>query len=252
VEVEGRTAIVTGAAHGIGRVVAERLAALGASVVIADLDSEAASHAAAEIAATGARASCATVDVAQAKEVERLVAAVDGEHGGVDILVNNAGGYDKPVFPDARLDHVLRAIDLNFRAVVFGIHFAVRSMARRGGGAIVNVASSAGLGLAPHPSPEYAAAKAAVMRLTATLASLADRGIRVNCICPHTVATSGVLRTMAELQEKGEELPAPLRDELIAPEALADGVVRLVRDESLAGRILVYRGAEQPRLLAAE
>jgi 3-oxoacyl-[acyl-carrier protein] reductase len=87
------------------------------------------------------------------------------------------------------------------------------------------------------------------MRLTECLAPLAERGIRVNCVCPHTVATEQVLATIAELRAKGEELPGPLRDDLIPPEQIADAVVRFVEDESLAGRIVVYRGGREPELL---
>src|SRR4029453_18190895 len=103
--------------------------------------------------------------------------------GGLDILVNNAGGFPYPVFPDAPLEHWSRSFDLNLRLTMAAIHFAVPVLQRNGGGAIVNIASSAGLGLAPHPAPEYAVAKAGIMRLTTCLAPLAERGIRVNCVC---------------------------------------------------------------------
>src|SRR5688572_21497845 len=138
-----------------------------------------------------------------------MVETAERELGGLDILVNNAGGYDEPVFPDAPIAHWSRALDLNLRAVLLAIHAAVPILEARGGGAIVNIASSAGLGFAPYGGPEYAAAKAAVMRLTASLAWLADRGIRVNCVCPHTVATERVRRTIAELEAAGRPLPGP-------------------------------------------
>ena len=130
-------------------------------------------------------------------------------------------------------------------------HYAVRAMEGRGG-AIVNIASSAGLGLAPHPAPEYAVAKAGIMRLTACLAPLAERGIRVNCVCPHTVATPAVRARIAELKADGEELPKPLQDVLLEPEEVADAVLGLINDESLAGRTVVLFGGEPPKLLAAE
>lgn len=90
------------------------------------------------------------------------------------------------------------------------------------------------------------------MRLTACLAPLAERGIRVNCVCPHTVGTPAVRKRIAELRAAGEELPQPLRDELLEPDQVADAVLDLIRDQSLAGRVLVLVGGERPRLLAAE
>jgi NAD(P)-dependent dehydrogenase (short-subunit alcohol dehydrogenase family) len=156
------------------------------------------------------------------------------------------------VFPDAPLEHWSGALDLNLRAAMLGIHFALRTMGRRGGGAIVNVASVAGLGFAPHPSPEYAATKAGLMRLTACLGPLAERGVRVNCVCPYTVGTEAVRRTIAESVAHGRELPPPLQATLLEPVEVADAVVRLVQDDSLAGRVLVLYGGEPPRLIPAE
>jgi NAD(P)-dependent dehydrogenase (short-subunit alcohol dehydrogenase family) len=156
------------------------------------------------------------------------------------------------VFPDAPVAHWSDALDLNLRSAMLGIHFAIRTMERRGGGAIVNVASVAGLGFAPHPSPEYAATKAGLMRLTACLAPLAERGVRVNCVCPYTVGTEAVRRTIAESVAHGRELPPPLRATLLEPAEVADAVVHLVQDDSLAGRVVVLHGGEPPRLVPAE
>jgi len=90
------------------------------------------------------------------------------------------------------------------------------------------------------------------MRLTACLASLADRGIRINCVCPYTVGTAAVRREIAESLAEGRTLPPPLRATLLEPEDVADAVVWLVQNESLAGRVLVLRGGEPPHLLPAE
>jgi NAD(P)-dependent dehydrogenase (short-subunit alcohol dehydrogenase family) len=200
---------------------------------VADIEEDAGRRVAEEIGGTFVAA-----DVTQEADVEAITS-------DVDILVNNAGGFDEPVFPDAPIPHWTRAMDLSLRSAMLGIHFAVRAMDRRGGGAIINVASVAGLGFGPHPSPEYAAGKAGLMRLTACLAPLAQRGIRVNCVCPYTVATEAVLRTIAE----ADELPPPLQATLLDPEEVADAVLRFVRDDSLAGRVLVLYGGEPPRLI---
>jgi NAD(P)-dependent dehydrogenase (short-subunit alcohol dehydrogenase family) len=179
--------------------------------------------------------------------VEAMVGHAVEAFGGLEILVNNAGGYDEPVFPDAEVERWSRTLDLNLRSAMLGIQFVIPAMTS--GGAIVNIASSAGLPGSPHPGPEYAIAKAGVIRLTECMAPLAERGIRVNCVCPHTVATENVLATIAELEAQGAERPEPLRDELISPERVADAVVGFVEDDSTAGRVLVLRGGNEPELL---
>jgi NAD(P)-dependent dehydrogenase (short-subunit alcohol dehydrogenase family) len=98
-------------------------------------------------------------------------------------------------------------------------------------------------------APEYATAKAGVMRLTACLRSLAERGIRVNCVCPHTVATPAVLETIGKLEREGGDIPQALRDTPLGPEEVADSVLRFLVDDTLAGRVEVLRGGEAPRLL---
>ena len=249
-DVSGKTALVTGAGSGIGRFIALRLAREGAVVVVNDIDEATGSQTSADIIDAGGGASFAQADVTQDAELEAAFAHVESAFGGLDILVNNAGGFPYPVFLEAPLEHWSGSFDLNLRSAMVAIHFAVPAMERRGGGAIVNIASSAGLGLAPHPAPEYAVAKAGMMRLTACLAPLAERGLRVNCVCPHTVGTPAVRQRIAELQADGEELPGPLQDILLEPEEVADAVVDFVTDESLAGRILVLAGGRQPELLS--
>ena len=249
-KLSGKVALVTGGSRGIGAASARALAGEGASVAISYVASpDKAEAVVAELKAKGVQARAYKADQASSTEVERLVNEVAKDFGRLDILVNNAGGYEEPVFPDAPVAHWTSALDLNLRSAMLAIHHAVGAMGARSG-AIINVASSAGLGLAPHPGPEYAAAKSALMRLTACLAPLVERGIRVNCVCPHTVGTEAVRRTIAELTAAGQELPAPLRDPLLEPEQVADAVIELLRDERLAGRVIVCRGGEPRRLLS--
>jgi NAD(P)-dependent dehydrogenase (short-subunit alcohol dehydrogenase family) len=237
VEIRGKAAVVTGGSRGIGQAIVERLTKEGADVLVVDLEEP--------VGAAFFRA-----DVTRQDDVERMIAEAERRFGGLDILVNNVGNYGEPVFPDAPIDHWTRTLDLNLRSVMLGIHFGVRAMVKRGGGAIVSIASTAGLGFEPHPGPEYAAAKAGVMRLTACLAPLAERGIRVNCVCPHTVATEAVRQTVDRLRSEGRALPWDLEGVLLEPEEVAAGVVELIQDDTLAGRIMVCRGGEPPQLLS--
>jgi NAD(P)-dependent dehydrogenase (short-subunit alcohol dehydrogenase family) len=242
VEVAGTTALVTGAGGGIGRGTCRRLAAQGARVLAVDIDAEAAEAIAADI---GGDSAFHVADVTSEADVAEMIERAGPSLG---VVVNNAGGYSSPVFPDASVEHWSRALELNLRSVMLVTHYAVRVLEPHGG-AIVNIASSAGLGLAPYGAPEYAAAKAAVMRLTASLASLSDRGIHVTCICPHTVATPAVLDRIAELDARGEERSPDLRGQLIAVDEVVDAVMGTVRDDTLAGRVLVLQGGRPPRLL---
>jgi NAD(P)-dependent dehydrogenase (short-subunit alcohol dehydrogenase family) len=118
---------------------------------------------------------------------------------------------------------------------------AITSMTGRGGGVIVNLSSLAGIGFHAHDSPEYAAAKAGIMRFTATLAPLRERlNIRVNCIAPNWVATEKVLGLVRQLgTEQRTSWHCPPIEDLTRPEDIADAVVYFIRDDSLAGRVML-------------
>ena len=214
---EEKVALVTGAGAGIGRAAALRLAREGAAVVIADVDEEAGSSAVREIRSEGGQAAFIFVDVASEANVFRMIVFAEEEFGGLDVLVNNAGGVTEPYFPEGEPEHWGRAIDLNLRGTMLGIHFGVRAMKKRGGGAVVNISSMGGVGFRPYDMPEYGAAKAGVMRLTASLATLQERSrIRVNCICPGWVDTPASRCGRAQMtpQERKELVPPVL----LAPE----------------------------------
>jgi NAD(P)-dependent dehydrogenase (short-subunit alcohol dehydrogenase family) len=246
-EVRDRVALVTGGGAGIGRAVAFRLAREGASVVVSDIDEEAGSGTIHEIESEDGKASFFRADVASEADARGMVAFTEEEFGGLDVLVNNAGGVSEPYFPEGEPGHWGRAIDLNLRGVMLGMHFGVRAMKRRGGGAIVNVSSVGGIGFQPYDKPEYGAAKAAVVRLTASLADLKERmGVRVNCVCPGLVDTPASRREQARMTpEEREGLPpVPLR-----PEEIAGAVMMFVEDEMMAGRVMIWPEGESWRLV---
>jgi NAD(P)-dependent dehydrogenase (short-subunit alcohol dehydrogenase family) len=242
-EPAGKVALVTGAAMGIGQAVAECLARAGAQVAVADQNSEAGKATAAEIGALFIRA-----DVTDDGELVRLIESVERLTGGLDILVNNAGGAEDIAYPEAPPERWSRVVDLNLRSLMLATQLALEPMRRRGGGTIVNVASVAGLGAGPHGAPEYAAAKAGVVRLTAALGFLAEEGIRVNCICPDYVDTPAVQRSLAAMTDEERAQVPPL----VPADAIAGGVLHLIRDDALAGRILVWFADQEPYLLPSE
>src|SRR5262245_16140967 len=139
----GKVALVTGAAGGIGRATAERLASEGARVLLADLPGSPLEAAAASL---GARGLACPADVTRPEDVERAVARAERELGGLDFLVNNAGieGAAAPI-EEYPLDLFDRVLAVNVRGVFLGMRYAAPALRRRGGGAIVNVASVAGL-----------------------------------------------------------------------------------------------------------
>jgi NAD(P)-dependent dehydrogenase (short-subunit alcohol dehydrogenase family) len=233
-ELNGQTALVTGGADGIGAGIAERLAAEGMHVVIADRD-ERSGPAMAE--RTGG--SFIRTDLANRADVR---AAVDAA-GPVGVLVNNAGGFEEPCFP-VEWEHTL---DLNLHAVMLATQLVLAPMRERGGGAVINIASTAGLGTASHVSPEYAVAKAGVVRFTACLAPWRDTmGVRVNCICPGMVDTPSSRRSRSRMTP--DELSA--LPPVLSPADIAAAAMDFLTDDSLAGRIMLCRqGGEPPRLL---
>jgi NAD(P)-dependent dehydrogenase (short-subunit alcohol dehydrogenase family) len=225
-EIAGRTALVTGAGIGTGRAITLALAAAGADVVASDLDERGGNE---TVAMCEGSARFVKADVTVADDLQRLI-----DSAAPTILVNNAGGggHIPPHFPDADPQQWGTTLDLNLRAPMLATQLALTRMRRAGGGAIVNVASTAGLGSEPGQSPEYAAAKAGLIRFTSALGAI--DGIRVNCIVPDWVATE---RVTAE-ERATTPPPIPLA-------TVVAGVIRLIRDDSLAGRALVlWRGAE--------
>ena len=182
----GQTAIVTGAASGIGLAIARELAQGGARVVLSDLHDDALAQAAQGIPQALARA----CDVADAGQVEALVNFAVTQTGGLHLLVNNAGiGGPSASTGEYPLDGWHKVIDVNLHGVFYGLRYALPAIEASGGGAIVNMASILGsVGFAN--APAYVAAKHAVVGLTKNAAiEYAQRGVRVNAVGPAFIRT---------------------------------------------------------------
>jgi NAD(P)-dependent dehydrogenase (short-subunit alcohol dehydrogenase family) len=204
-EIVGRTALITGAAAGTGRAIARALADEGALVIVGDL-------------VRGDVGRFVRMDVT--KPDPQLFE-------GVEILVNNAGGgHQPPHFPEPGWEAKL---DLNLRAPMLATQFALE----RGVRAIVNIASSAGHETGVHPLPEYAAAKAGLIRFTTAFEP--PPGVRINCVSPGWILTE---RAREELEAMSAEERAAT-PAAIPMDVVADAVVRLVTDDALNHHVVV-------------
>ena len=193
---EGRTAIVTGAARGIGRAIAARLAAEGARVLIADVDEGAATSAADAI---GEHAQAHRLDVTDAASWTAAVERATGAWGRLDILVNNAGiaGRSAPTW-ELAVEEWQQVIDIDLTGVFLGCRAVLPAMVAAGSGRIVNIASIAGKEGNPNAVP-YSAAKAGVIGLTKAVAKeVATQGVVVNCVTPAVIETPILQQVSAE------------------------------------------------------
>jgi NAD(P)-dependent dehydrogenase (short-subunit alcohol dehydrogenase family) len=228
-------AVVTGAASGIGRGLAEELAKRGSEVILADLQIDIAEEIAAAIRETGSKAQAFKLDVTDAPAVNALLQNVLERTGRLDYLFNNAGiGIGGPIGLHT-LEDWDRIISVNLRGVINGVHSAYPIMLRQGFGHIVNTASSAGL--VPSPGAvAYATTKHAVVGLSISLrAETAPSGIRISVLCPGVVRTAildgggkyGKVYTDigAEQQRKMMEQLKPMAPDRFARQAL-DAIAR--------------------------
>lgn len=188
--IQGKVAVLTGAASGIGEATARLFAYEGAAVVMADVNDERGEKLAAEIRASGGKADYVHADVSVEADVKAMIDKAMSLHGRLDTVFNNAG-FGGAVGPIAEIpvEEFDTTIGVLLRGVFLGVKHAAPILAAQGSGSIINTASVAGLraGYAPHV---YSVAKAAVIQLTRSVAmELGEKGVRVNCICPGGIAT---------------------------------------------------------------
>jgi 3alpha(or 20beta)-hydroxysteroid dehydrogenase len=225
---EGKTAVVTGAARGIGAAIARRFAAEGASVLVTDADEDGVSALAAEV---GARAR--GHDVTSEAEWEDVAAWAIETHDHVDVLVNNAGVFLAAPLADITLDDFRRVQEVNQVGVFLGMRTIAPLMAQRGSGSIINLSSVAGRMGSPYLTA-YSAGKWAVRGMTKCVAKeLAAAGVRVNSLHPGQIETDMHTRQRERTPELIDKLVAGIPMRRIGdPMEVADAAVFLAADES--------------------
>ena len=188
-EFQGKVALITGGASGIGKTLSEHLAKQGARVILADIQDLQVKEVAEAIREGGEKATGVRLDVTDADAVQAVVRSVVEEYGHLDLMINNAGIGVVGETKDCSLEDWRRTIDINLNGVVYGVHAAYPVMIEQGNGHIVNVASLAGLIPAPKAAA-YSATKHAVVGLSLSLRAEASRyGVNVNVVCPAFVKT---------------------------------------------------------------
>jgi NAD(P)-dependent dehydrogenase (short-subunit alcohol dehydrogenase family) len=230
----GKVCIVTGAGSGIGRASALLFAAEGATLVVADVDDDAAR---ATVETIGAAAVAEHVDVADEADAAALVAATVERFGRIDVLFNNAGISGVGNLEETTLDAWERVMRVNVRGVFVMSRAVAPTMIAQGSGSIVNMSSAiAETGLARRVS--YAASKGAVLALTKSMqVDLAPHGVRVNALMPGTIMTPFVERYLSESYADPEEGRRSIRSrqlsgDLGTPEDVAHAALYLASDES--------------------
>jgi len=239
----GRVALVTGAGNGIGRATAMLLASRGAIVGVNDLKPEFVAGTVDAIKAAGGEAVAITQNVASRDGMRTAVLGFAERQGRLDILVNNAAWVRYQSVPDIAPETVDRMLDIGFKAIIWGIQAAAEAMDAERGGAIVNVASVAGL-ISAKNSIVYSGIKAGVMGITrAAAAELGERKIRVNAVAPSAIPTEGTMRNRNAELDARRVARTPL-GRLGTVDDIARAIAFLVGDDSgfISAQVLTLDG----------
>ena len=229
----GKVALVIGGGNGIGAATCRAFAAGGAQVAILDRDATSAERLAAEITSRNGHAAAYEIDVSDRAAFARLTEGITKAWGGIDILVNGAGTTVRRMIPDMSPEDWDRVIAVNLTGAFNGIQAVLPYMRRRGGGAIVNVASIAGQRISFGGTANYSASKAGLLGLTRHAAyELAPDGIRVNAVCPGPTATAfgGAIPSQETKAVRAQKIPL---GRMCEPEDIADPILFLAGDAAL-------------------
>jgi NAD(P)-dependent dehydrogenase (short-subunit alcohol dehydrogenase family) len=248
VRFEGKVAIVTGSAGGIGEAYAKALAAEGASVAVADLNGEQAERVAGEIESKGGKAKAVVVDVSDPASAEQMAATTVDAFGGIDYLVNNAaiyGGMKIDSLLTVDLDYYNKFMSVNMNGALLCTRACYRAMIERGGGAIVNQSSTA----AWMAGGYYSIAKTAINAITASLAAeLGPQGIRVNAIAPGPIDTAATRSVVPQEFIAGMIQQLALK-RIGQPEDMVGTVLFLLSEDAawLTGQVIAVDGGQVVR-----
>jgi 3-oxoacyl-[acyl-carrier protein] reductase len=240
---EGKVALVTGAARGIGEAIALKLAQEGADVVVTDVDLEGVQRVAQEVEGLGRKAKAVQADVSQREAVQRLISEAISLFGKVDILVNNAGIIRRGTFLEHDPQDWEKVLSVNLGGTFNCAKEVVPLMIKQGGGKIINISSVVGKMGDIASAPSYGTSKGAINTFTKSLArELAPYGITVNAVAPHAIETD-MSREWSEEKRRQIVEAIPLK-RLGKPEEVAEVVAFLASDGAgfITGQILDVNG----------
>jgi NAD(P)-dependent dehydrogenase (short-subunit alcohol dehydrogenase family) len=230
-----KTAIITGAASGIGRESALLFASEGANVVVADMDEAAGAESVARIVESGGSAAFVRVDVSSAAEVESMIRFTEETFGGLEILFNNAGIFHPEDGSVVETTEEIwdRVISIDLKSVYLGCRYGIPALLRAGGGSIINTASFVALMGAAVPQIAYTAAKGGVLSMTREIAvEFARRNIRANALCPGPVETPLLAELLSDPERRNRRLVHIPQGRFARPEEMASAALFLASDES--------------------
>ena len=231
-QLNGKVALVTGGAQGIGAAISRRLFSEGAFVGVGDMDGAAAERLAHELNGCGSgRAKSLHLNVTHAQDWERAIALLTTAHGGVDILINNAGIYEKSALEEIEEEDWDRMMAVNAKGPFLGTRAVMKSMRARGGGAVVNLSSVAGI--RGSRATHYCASKGAVRLMTKSVALIGARdGIRCNSVHPGMVDTTMGDSAVSLPGERDQRIARIPVGRFATPSEIANVVVFLASDEA--------------------